>query len=150
MKLKELWKERQQLVESALAGELNKKSPIDKTLTESMEYSLMAGGKRLRPVLLMAAADALGTDGRISSSGSPHTQAFDHDEITDDIYGCGNRYRQQWKSGVSDPAKQASKNVICDDEHQSSRTDPDIRTGFGESLFRCIHQVGQKRCIYEH
>ena len=63
MKLKELWKERQQMVESALAGELNKKSPIDKTLTESMEYSLMAGGKRLRPVLLMAAADALGADG---------------------------------------------------------------------------------------
>lgn len=63
MKLKELWKERQQLVEAALAGELNKKTPMDKTLTESMEYSLMAGGKRLRPVLLMAAADALGADG---------------------------------------------------------------------------------------
>lgn len=63
MKLKELWKERQQLVESALAGELNKKTPMDETLTESMEYSLMAGGKRLRPVLLMAAADALGANG---------------------------------------------------------------------------------------
>ena len=63
MKFKELWKERQQLVESALAGELNKKTPVDKTLTEAMEYSLMAGGKRLRPVLLMAAADALGADG---------------------------------------------------------------------------------------
>ena len=63
MKFKELWKERQQLVESALAGELNKKTPMDKTLTEAMEYSLMAGGKRLRPVLLMAAADALGADG---------------------------------------------------------------------------------------
>lgn len=63
MKLKELWKEKQQLVESALAGELNKKTPIDKTLTESMEYSLMAGGKRLRPILLMAAADSLGIDG---------------------------------------------------------------------------------------
>lgn len=63
MKFKELWKERQQLVESALAGELNKKTLVDKTLTEAMEYSLMAGGKRLRPVLLMAAADALGADG---------------------------------------------------------------------------------------
>ena len=45
MKFKELWQERQQLVEAALTAELNKETPVDKTLTESMEYSLMAGGK---------------------------------------------------------------------------------------------------------
>ena len=86
MKLKELWKERQQMVESALAGELNKKSPIDKTLTESMEYSLMAGGKRLRPVLLMAAADALGADGtKFLKTGIAiemiHTYSLIHDDL---------------------------------------------------------------------
>ena len=32
-------------------------------LAESMEYSLMAGGKRLRPILVMAAADAVGARG---------------------------------------------------------------------------------------
>ncbi len=97
MKLKELWKERQQLVESALAGELNKKSPIDKTLTESMEYSLMAGGKRLRPVLLMAAADALGTDGtKFLKTGIAiemiHTYSLIHDDLPamdDDDYRRG-------------------------------------------------------------
>ncbi|MCR5438797.1 MAG: polyprenyl synthetase family protein [Selenomonas sp.] len=97
MKLKELWKERQQLVESALAGELNKKSPIDKTLTESMEYSLLAGGKRLRPVLLMAAADALGVDGtKFLKTGLAiemiHTYSLIHDDLPamdDDDYRRG-------------------------------------------------------------
>ena len=37
MKFKELWQERQQLVEAALTVELNKETPVDKTLTESME-----------------------------------------------------------------------------------------------------------------
>ena len=31
------------------------------TLHESMRYSLMAGGKRVRPVLTIAAAEAIGT-----------------------------------------------------------------------------------------
>lgn len=97
MNLKELWKERQQMVESALVGELNKKSPIDKTLTESMEYSLMAGGKRLRPVLLMAAADALGADGtKFLKTGCAiemiHTYSLIHDDLPamdDDDYRRG-------------------------------------------------------------
>lgn len=97
MKLKELWKERQQMVESALAGELNKKSPLDKTLMESMEYSLMAGGKRLRPVLLMAAADALRADGtKFLKTGLAiemiHTYSLIHDDLPamdDDDYRRG-------------------------------------------------------------
>ena len=36
------------------------KSEIPALLAESMRYSLLAGGKRLRPVLLLAAADMLG------------------------------------------------------------------------------------------
>lgn len=35
---------------------------IPKGLAESMRYSLLAGGKRVRPVLLLAAADLLGVD----------------------------------------------------------------------------------------
>lgn len=61
--MKELWKKRQSLVERALQKELAKTPVLDDTLRASMAYSLMAGGKRLRPVLLMAAADALGVDG---------------------------------------------------------------------------------------
>ena len=61
--MKELWKKRQSLVECALQEELAKMPVLDDTLRASMAYSLMAGGKRLRPVLLMAAADAVGVDG---------------------------------------------------------------------------------------
>ncbi len=97
MKFKELWQERQQLVEAALTVELNKETPVDKTLTESMEYSLMAGGKRLRPVLLMAAADALGADGtKFIKTGCAiemiHTYSLIHDDLPamdDDDYRRG-------------------------------------------------------------
>ena len=61
--MKELWRNRQELIERALRDELAKTDILDNTLREAMEYSLMAGGKRLRPILLMAAADAVGSDG---------------------------------------------------------------------------------------
>ena len=60
----EVWSERRELIEEALKKELHEGRELDATLTKSMEYSLMAGGKRLRPILLMAAADACGKDGR--------------------------------------------------------------------------------------
>ena len=46
--MKELWKKRQALVERALTEEMAKTPVLDDTLRASMEYSLMAGGKRLR------------------------------------------------------------------------------------------------------
>ena len=57
-----------------------------KTLHESMRYSMFAGGKRLRPILCMAAAEACG--GRASDSlilGSAaeciHTYSLIHDDL---------------------------------------------------------------------
>ena len=50
-------------MERALQAELDRTDVLDDTLRQAMAYSLMAGGKRLRPVLLMAAADAVGADG---------------------------------------------------------------------------------------
>ena len=61
--MKERWRARQELVERALQAELDRTDVLDDTLRQAMAYSLMAGGKRLRPVLLMAAADAVGADG---------------------------------------------------------------------------------------
>jgi len=54
-------KERKQLVEAALSKSLSDES-IPQALRKSMEYSLAAGGKRLRPVLVMAGAEAVGGD----------------------------------------------------------------------------------------
>ncbi|MBQ2952530.1 MAG: polyprenyl synthetase family protein [Clostridia bacterium] len=54
--------EYQQLVEGALSAQLASLGEIPALLFEAMDYSLSAGGKRLRPVLLLAACDTLGGD----------------------------------------------------------------------------------------
>ena len=50
----------QQLVEDALSVQLASLGEIPDTLLRAMDYSLSAGGKRLRPVLLLASCDTLG------------------------------------------------------------------------------------------
>ncbi len=73
-------------VNNALNKHLPKASAKPKTLHESMRYSMFAGGKRLRPILCMAAAEACG--GRASISlilGSAveciHTYSLIHDDL---------------------------------------------------------------------
>ncbi|MBR4355465.1 MAG: polyprenyl synthetase family protein [Elusimicrobiaceae bacterium] len=53
-------KERAKLVEKNLAKYIAKIPNSPKILTDAMDYSLQAGGKRVRPVLLMATAEAFG------------------------------------------------------------------------------------------
>ena len=84
--LKACWKERKALVEQTLKQELYREAPLDAKLAESMEYSLMAGGKRLRPILVMAAADAVGADGaQFVTTGCAlemiHTYSLIHDDL---------------------------------------------------------------------
>ena len=61
MDFKAYYENQQKLVENFLKNRIAKKgiSRVD----EAMEYSLMAGGKRIRPILLMAAAEAVGKKG---------------------------------------------------------------------------------------
>ena len=97
MELKKIWQERGALVEKQLVKELNEKDPLNKTLCESMKYSLMAGGKRLRPIMLMAAADAVGAKGTdYLTTGCAmemiHTYSLIHDDLPamdDDDYRRG-------------------------------------------------------------
>lgn len=51
------------LIEAELTKISTNDQAIAAVLNEAMHYSLMAGGKRLRPILLMAAADAVGGKG---------------------------------------------------------------------------------------
>ena len=53
-------KELAKLVEKNLSKYIAKIKNSPKILTDAMDYSLQAGGKRVRPVLLMAAAEAFG------------------------------------------------------------------------------------------
>ena len=66
-------------------------------MMKAMRYSLFAGGKRLRPILLLAAADAVGMDGRrfLQSACALemiHTYSLIHDDLPamdDDDYRRG-------------------------------------------------------------
>lgn len=86
MDMKKRWEERRALVEKQLVTELDEEHALDATLAASMKYSLMAGGKRLRPILLMAAADAVGADGtKFLHSACAiemiHTYSLIHDDL---------------------------------------------------------------------
>lgn len=62
MNFKEELKEYQNLINSELEKYLRKEKCLEKTLNNSMEYSLMAGGKRLRPILVIATYRLLKND----------------------------------------------------------------------------------------
>jgi geranylgeranyl diphosphate synthase type II len=57
----EIWlASRRELVEQAVDRYLPADSTVPATLTRAMRYSLLAGGKRLRPMLVLGAAEACG------------------------------------------------------------------------------------------
>ena len=84
--LKGLWRRRVKLIEADLVKELRRTKSLDENLMRAMEYSLMAGGKRLRPVLLMAAADTINGAGEkfitvADALEMIHTYSLIHDDL---------------------------------------------------------------------
>lgn len=62
MEFKEQLKQYQLLIDNELEKYLRKQECPEKNLNKSMEYSLMAGGKRLRPILIIATYKIFKTD----------------------------------------------------------------------------------------
>ncbi len=60
MDIKEYLIEKGKMVEHALDGYLPKETEMPATLHKAMRYSMMAGGKRIRPVLCIASCEAAG------------------------------------------------------------------------------------------
>lgn len=58
--LKKYWKEKCALIEERLEMLLPAESAYPPAIHQAMRYSVLAGGKRLRPVLVIAAAEAVG------------------------------------------------------------------------------------------
>lgn len=86
MELKRYIAARQKEVDRALDRFLPKESTPPATIHKAMRYSLFAGGKRLRPVLCLAAAEACG--GKISAAlplacamECIHTYSLIHDDL---------------------------------------------------------------------
>lgn len=79
-------KEKKTTVEAALEVSLTSDSPYVDKIIESMKYSLMAGGKRIRPILCLAACEMFGGS---ESAAMPtavalemiHTMSLIHDDL---------------------------------------------------------------------
>jgi len=67
--------EKRLLVEDALENSLSSTNPNTNTIIKSRKYSLMAGGKRVRPILCLVAADMFGgsvASATVMQSGHPY------------------------------------------------------------------------------
>lgn len=84
---KESFQERQREVEEILKGYLPEKQGLQKTIFEAMEYSLMAGGKRIRPILMREAYRLFGgVDEKViepfmAAMEMVHTYSLVHDDL---------------------------------------------------------------------
>lgn len=95
--LKEYCRERVEIIDKAIDEILPVAGTYPPVIFEAMRYSLFAGGKRLRPILLMAAADAVGGNGGqflhlASGLEMIHTYSLIHDDLPamdDDDYRRG-------------------------------------------------------------
>lgn len=73
-------------IDAALNRALPRPSVRPATLHESMRYSIFAGGKRLRPILCLAAAEACGGDDKLAIPAACaveciHTYSLIHDDL---------------------------------------------------------------------
>lgn len=74
------------LIEEELAKYVEKSELPHKKIYDAMGYSLMAGGKRLRPVIMMMTAEMLGRDAKIvlpfaAALEMIHTYSLIHDDL---------------------------------------------------------------------
>ncbi len=84
--LESYFRDCQSLVNTALEGALPKKETYPQKIHEAMRYSLLAGGKRIRPILCMAASEACGGGRRIVTPIACalemiHTFSLIHDDL---------------------------------------------------------------------
>jgi geranylgeranyl diphosphate synthase type II len=98
MDLKKYLKDRCKLVDEALGRFLPPEDELPVSLHKSMRYSVFAGGKRVRPILLLAACEAAGGDiARAMPAACAmemiHTYSLIHDDLPamdDDDFRRGN------------------------------------------------------------
>jgi geranylgeranyl diphosphate synthase type II len=98
MDLKTYLKEQCALVDTALDRFLPKETDLPHSVHRAMRYSVFAGGKRVRPILMLAACAAVGGDTRCAMPAACamemiHTYSLIHDDLPamdDDDFRRGN------------------------------------------------------------
>jgi len=73
-------------VDAALDSYLPKEETAPKTIHKAMRYSIFAGGKRLRPIVCLATAEALGANRSVAIHSAiaveaMHTYSLIHDDL---------------------------------------------------------------------
>jgi geranylgeranyl diphosphate synthase type II len=86
MDLKSYLKEKIALVDTALDSFLPKEEELPQSIHKAMRYSIFAGGKRVRPVLMLAACEAVGGIINIAMPAACameliHTYSLIHDDL---------------------------------------------------------------------
>jgi geranylgeranyl diphosphate synthase, type II len=84
--LKPYLSERKQLIDAALEKYAPISAGLEKTVSEAVRYSLFAGGKRLRPILCLAAADVVNGSHELAlpvacALEMIHTYSLIHDDL---------------------------------------------------------------------
>lgn len=86
MNFKEEYQKRTELIEDILQKYLSEQTGYQKVIMEAMEYSLMAGGKRLRPMLMRESFELFGGKGKriepfMAAIEMIHTYSLVHDDL---------------------------------------------------------------------
>ncbi len=98
MDLKAYLQEQCEMVDHALEACLPHETEMPASLHKAMRYSIFAGGKRLRPILILAACEAVGGDSKLALPAACamemiHTYSLIHDDLPamdDDDFRRGN------------------------------------------------------------
>lgn len=99
MNFQEKMQERVSYAEAVMQKYLPKEEGFQKTLTEAMNYSVLAGGKRLRPILMLECFQLFGGTGEMiepfmAAQEMIHTYSLVHDDLPamdNDMYRRGKK-----------------------------------------------------------
>src|SRR5436305_8586743 len=84
--LDEYWREQRALVDATLDRHLPAAATPPAVIHEAMRYAVLGGGKRVRPIIAIAAAEACGADAaplmqQIAALELIHTYSLVHDDL---------------------------------------------------------------------
>ena len=148
LSLMEYLESKKGMVDEALDSFLPGESGISPEIFESVRYSVFAGGKRIRPILCMAAAETLGKDGEMTlpvacALEMIHTYSLIHDDLPamdDDDYRRG--MPTNHKVFGEDIAILAGDALLTEAFHLMSGRDVLIRIS-PERLLRIINEISK-------
>ena len=146
----EAWRER---MEGALAARLPRTDEIPERLHAAMRYSVLGGGKRVRPILLLATARALGlAEEQVEAAACAlelvHVYSLVHDDLPsmddDDLRRgrptCHKAYDEATALLVGDALQSLAFELLARDP--ALPADPVIRVRLVELLARAIGSLG--------